>query len=391
MGSPYWDCPLLLYKGWIVMKKVIILGGGILGASAAYELTKQGAEVIIIDREDIGQATKAAAGIICPWNSQRRNKRWYTLAREGAKYYPQLISELSEFNLLDTGYKKVGALCLHSDLSKLEAMKERTLNKKLEAPEIGDVSIISSNEAKELFPVLATGYDALYISGAARVDGWALRNTLLKASEALGATFIRSNAKLIKSNNRITGVQLDNQTIIYGDEVLITAGVWANELLHPVHLALDVKAQKGQIMHITIPNIDCNNWPVVMPPHDQYLLTLNNRIVIGATHENVTELNPSITLSGMKEIIDKALMFAPGLDASIYSEVKVGFRPFTADFLPVFGKVETYQGLSVANGLGASGLTMGPFIGKQLANLLLDKQTEVDLNDYPIQDSLKEL
>lgn len=59
------------------MKKVIVVGSGILGASTAYQLAKHGAEVIIIDRKDIGQATDAAAGIICPWLSQRRNQDWY--------------------------------------------------------------------------------------------------------------------------------------------------------------------------------------------------------------------------------------------------------------------------------------------------------------------------
>ena len=67
------------------MKKVIVIGGGISGASAAYQLTKLSADVkvTIIDRKDPGQATDAAAGIICPWLSQRRNKAWYQLAKKG--------------------------------------------------------------------------------------------------------------------------------------------------------------------------------------------------------------------------------------------------------------------------------------------------------------------
>ena len=59
------------------MKKFIVIGAGILGASTAYHLAKAGKDVVIIDRQDQGQATDAAAGIICPWLSQRRNKAWY--------------------------------------------------------------------------------------------------------------------------------------------------------------------------------------------------------------------------------------------------------------------------------------------------------------------------
>ncbi|MDU1848545.1 MAG: FAD-dependent oxidoreductase [Niallia nealsonii] len=374
------------------MKKVIVVGGGILGAAITFELAKRGAQVVVIDREDRGQATKAAAGIICPWNSQRRNKKWYVLAREGAKYYPSLVNELHSFNQLNTGYKKVGALSLHSDEAKLEAMKERTLKRKIEAPEIGDINILTSTEAKSLFPLLAPGYSALHISGAARVNGWALRNALIDASQQLGATFIQSTSTLIKEHNAIKGVKLSDNTTIYADEVVIAAGVWANELLEPLQLSFDVKAQKGQILHVKLTDHLCSDWPVVMPPHDQYLLTLeNNNIVIGATHENTTELSDTITIAGIKEIIDKALLYAPGLSDAVWNEVKVGFRPFTNDFLPVFGRLKQYAGLTIANGLGASGLTMGPFIGKQLAKFLLESECEIDFTPYSIDSSIQEL
>ncbi|MFX7302958.1 FAD-dependent oxidoreductase, partial [Acinetobacter baumannii] len=74
------------------MQKIIVVGAGILGASTAYQLSKRGAEVIIVDRKHEGQATDAAAGIICPWLSQRRNQAWYKLAKEGARFYPSLIA-----------------------------------------------------------------------------------------------------------------------------------------------------------------------------------------------------------------------------------------------------------------------------------------------------------
>lgn len=63
------------------MKSYIIVGAGILGASTAYYLAKSGACVTVIDRKEPGQATDAAAGIVCPWLSQRRNQDWYQLAK----------------------------------------------------------------------------------------------------------------------------------------------------------------------------------------------------------------------------------------------------------------------------------------------------------------------
>ncbi|MFL6518147.1 MAG: NAD(P)/FAD-dependent oxidoreductase, partial [Bacillus sp. (in: firmicutes)] len=76
------------------MQRIVVIGAGILGSSTAYHLAQSGAEVTLIDRMDSGQATDAAAGIVCPWLSQRRNKAWYQLAKGGAKYYPELIAQL---------------------------------------------------------------------------------------------------------------------------------------------------------------------------------------------------------------------------------------------------------------------------------------------------------
>lgn len=369
------------------MKKIVIIGGGILGAATAYELSKSGAKVTIIDREDLGQATKAAAGIICPWVSQRRNKRWYLLAKEGAKYYPQLMEELRLLEEEATGYQKVGALCLHSDQLKLKAMEERTLLRKQEAPEIGDVSILSPKEAKQLFPPLAEGYAALHVSGAARVNGWELRNALLRASQKLGTEFIQDDCSLMWEGNQILGVSTNTKKIA-ADETIIAGGVWVNQLLKSLPISFPVSSQRGQIIHLQLPNVICKDWPVIMPPHDQYILSLSdNRLVIGATHENEVGNDYRVTLNGIKEIIDKALIFAPGLSESTFLEAKIGFRPFTADFLPVFGRVTNVKGLIIANGLGASGLTMGPFIGQQLAKLILDLNVDINFANYSLDEN----
>src|SRR5687767_13480140 len=107
------------------MGSYIVVGAGILGAAVAYHLAKEGAAVTIIDRGDKGQATDAAAGIVCPWLSQRRNQKWYRLAKGGAKFYPSLIEELQSYGETETGYARVGTLCLHTDEQKLEQMKAR--------------------------------------------------------------------------------------------------------------------------------------------------------------------------------------------------------------------------------------------------------------------------
>lgn len=373
------------------MKKVIVIGGGISGASTAYQLTKlsAGVTVTIIDRKDPGQATDAAAGIICPWLSQRRNQAWYQLAKKGARFYSQLIAELEKDGEKQTGYKKVGALCIHTDVEKLAKMEQRAEKRRQDAPEIGKLIPLPSNETQELFPPLASHYLSLHVEGAARVDGRALRDALLRAAQKNGASLIQGSASLLYRGKQVIGASVDGE-VIPADIVIICAGAWANQLLAPLGVHFLGTFQKGQIVHLKLPNTPTNHWPVIMPPNNQYMLTLEDqRIVVGATHENdLDQFDTRVTAGGLFEIIQKALAVAPGLENSTLLETRVGFRPYTPGFLPVIGPLPEWEGILLANGLGATGLTMGPFIGNQLAKLALGLKLEIDLALYDVKGAL---
>ncbi|RLQ93861.1 NAD(P)/FAD-dependent oxidoreductase [Falsibacillus albus] len=371
------------------MKKVIVVGAGILGASTAYHLANAGVEVTLVDRFDRGQATDAAAGIVCPWISQRRNKDWYQLVKGGARYYPQLINQLKELCEKETGYNRVGAISLHKDPVKLEKMAERAQKRREDAPEIGDIQILSPAEARSMFPPLSDEYGAVYISGGARVNGRSLRNALIQSAFKKGADFLKGSASLVFEGNRVTGVRVQERTLDT-EQVIVTGGAWSKELLSPLGIEFKVSPQKAQIVHLELQDMDTANWPVVMPPNDQYILTFEGgRVVVGATHENEAGFDDRVTAGGLNEILGKALEIAPGLGNGRLMETRVGFRPFTPDFLPVFGPVPYFDGLFAANGLGASGLTSGPYLGAEVAKLVLGMPTELDPSHYDISGAIE--
>jgi D-amino-acid dehydrogenase len=370
------------------MQRIVVIGAGILGSSTAYHLAQSGAEVTLIDRMDSGQATDAAAGIVCPWLSQRRNKAWYQLAKGGAKYYPELIAQLEADGEKETGYQQVGAISLHTEMNKLEQMAERARKRREDAPEIGEINILSPAETKQLFPPLSEEYGSVHVSGGARVNGRALRESLIRASIKHGVTFLNGNASLVMEKNQVVGIKLEGK-IHPADQVIDTAGAWSNELLQPLGVHFLVKPQKAQIIHLELPETDTSKWPVVIPPQNHYILTFENgRVVVGSTHENEAGFDTRVTTGGIHDILSKALEVAPGLSAGTYLETRVGFRPVTPGFLPVIGALPDYQGIYLANGLGASGLTSGPYLGMELAKLVLGKQTEIDLSSYDVSGAL---
>jgi D-amino-acid dehydrogenase len=370
------------------MKRYIIVGAGILGATTAYKLAKAGAEVLIVDRPDAGQATDAAAGVICPWLSQRRNKAWYHLAKNGAKIYPDLVEELQKDGEEDTGYAKVGALSLHQDEKKLTSMKDRALKRREDAPEIGEVKLLNSLETRALFPMVDATYSSVHVAGAARVDGRAFRNALLRAAEKHGAAFIHGNATLSYTGKNVNGI-LINKKRYEADTVIATCGAWMDDFLRPLGIEFQSSFQKGQVLHLELPNVDSSNWPVLMPPTSQSIVPFQHRIIVGATHENDTGFDHRVTAGGIQDILSKALQVLPGLEQSAIIEARVGFRPFTPGFLPVIGRLPEINGLLIANGLGSSGLTTGPYLGTQLAKLALGETVEINLEDYDVREAFK--
>ncbi|TQR19363.1 NAD(P)/FAD-dependent oxidoreductase [Psychrobacillus vulpis] len=359
------------------MSSYVVIGGGILGASTAYHLAKNGVNVKLIDRKDLGQASDAAAGIICPWISQRRNKKWYELVKNGARYYKQLVTELEDLGETSTGYKQVGAIALQNDEKKLNKMLERAIEKRVDAPEIGVLKILSPDETRELFPLITEDYNSLYVEGAARVDGRAMRDALIRGAKKHGAEIIYGNAEMKDESILVEGKKIE------ADKVILTAGAWGNEL--PLTLGVDMKVsfQKAQIMHFRIENEGTGELPVVLPPTNQYLLTFDHgKVVAGSTYEENTGYDIRVTEAGKKELMENAIHIAKSLATAEIEEVRVGFRPYTPDFLPVIGKMPGFKSIYFANGLGASGLTAGPFVGAELARLAMGHETVLDLSVY---------
>lgn len=359
------------------MTSYIVVGGGILGASAAYHLALNNVSVTLVDRKDLGQATDAAAGIICPWISQRRNKKWYVLVKNGAKYYKQLVEDLTSLGETSTGYKKVGAIALQNDEKKLQKMYQRALEKREDAPEIGDLRLLTAQETKEMFPLLSEDFSSLYVEGAARVDGRAMRDSLIRAAQKLGAQIIHGNAEIVEGSLMVDGKLYES------DKILLTTGAWGNEI--PLTMGTDMKVsfQKAQIMHFTIEDASTGDWPVVLPPTNQYLLTFDHgKVVAGSTYEENTGYDVRVTEAGKQELLQNAFLIADSLENATIEEVRVGFRPYTPDFLPVIGTLPGSDSIYFANGLGASGLTAGPFVGAELARYALGQQTLLDLSEY---------
>jgi D-amino-acid dehydrogenase len=356
--------------------RVVVVGGGIVGASVAYHLARQAVPVTIVTGTQVGAATDAGAGIICPW-TDRVEDAAYQLAVEGARYYPELIAALADDGESDTGYARVGALCVADDRAGLTETATRLRSRLQAMPEIGDIADLDPPEPSRMFPPLAEHLSGVRVSGAARIDGRKIRDSLIRAAARNGAQVVHGSAELSHVGNRTTGVIAADKRI-EADVVVVAAGAWTEEICAPLGWELAIGPQRGQILHVQLAGADSASWPVVLPGHDPYLLSFpEGRVVFGATRESDAGFDYHATAGGIGGLLTAVLELAPGLREATMLETRIGFRPATRDGLPLLGRLG--ENLVVAAGNGPEGLTAGVWTGRLAAVLALDQPPVTDL------------
>lgn len=365
--------------------RLIVVGSGIVGSSCAYAASVLGADVILIDSDRTGRATSAGAGIISPWSSTVDDPDWYTMACSAARAYPALVGKLAEAGETALGYRQVGALLL-TDTAEVT---RRLLAQQAQWPEMGEISSLGPGEARELFPPLRPDVSAVHISGAARVDGRLISAALRRAADHNGATVLPGDAVLRCVDGAVKGVTVAGE-FLAADAVVAATGAWTDAFLEPAGLRLGVTAQRGQIVHIGLGMTDTSRWPAILPSGSgHYMLAFDDsRVVAGATRETGSGFDYRVTPGGLAEVLNQALEVAPGLASGTYLETRIGFRPMGPDIKPLLGAVPGVDGLIVATGLGASGLTMGPLAGELAARVALGASLPLDLSPFgPVRPS----
>lgn len=360
-----------------MMKKIAIIGAGIVGSTAAYYLSKSDVEVTIFD-EGIGQATKAAAGIICPWFSRRRHKAWYRLARFGADFYPELLRDLKEDGVATDFYDQSGALLLKSRPEYLEELHELAESRLVESPLIGSLSVQTLAEVQKRFPDL-TGFDkGILASGAARVEGSQLTETLIKAS---GFTLLKEKAELKRLSD---GTYRVNGQVF--DSVILACGAWLPEILEPLGYQVDVSPQKGQLRDYYFDDLETGHNPVIIPEGEIDVIPFaGGKVSVGASHEKNMGFDLTVDESILVDFEEKASAFFPRLKEASHKNDRIGIRAYTSDFCPFIGEIPDLNGVYAVSGLGSSGLTTGPLLGKMLSQLVTNQTPDLSVSDYPIE------
>lgn len=367
---------------------VLVIGGGIVGASTAYHLALAGAHTLLIDRHDAGRATDAGAGILAPEISTESGA-WFDFAVHAVDYYPTLLAQLAQDEAGDTGYARCGLVRVAVDEDELAAYEQSEAlilarQRQRNFPAQADLHPITPEAARELFPALGSVRRALYDRHGARVDGRLLNAALHRAADRRQIQKVADSVdRLVIEQGRLKGVEVGG-ALIEANAVVIAGGAWSAAFGQQLGLQIPIEPQRGQIIHLDLPETATGEWPVVNAFHGHYIVSWPGsgdagRVVVGATRETGSGFVVRQSAAGIHEVLGEALRVAPGLANAQVAEVRIGLRPRTPDNLPVLCNAPTAAGVVIAAGHGATGLQLGPFSGKIAAELALGQAPSVDI------------
>ncbi len=360
---------------------VVVVGGGVVGAAAAYGLCRRGLAVTLVDRRHTGWASGAGAGILSPETSARADPAWRALALAAGRHHRVLRAELAEAGTRPTGFAECGLVRVALSEGEVPFFEEQLARLGAEAP--GALTEIEPDEARRLFPPLGVVHRAAYAPRGARVDGRRLCRALLEAARRRGlVTLDKEVTGFEGAAGTLTAVVAGGERLACGAAALC-GGAWSEGLGRALGAPLAVSPLKGQIVHLHTPAPHTGTWPVVQPVLGYYLVPWpRGKVACGGTMEAAAGFDASPTAAGLHELLREALRLAPGLSHAAVSEVRVGLRPMAADDAPVLGRLPGWDNVATATGLGTEGLLLGPFCGELLAASLTGEAPWLDLSAF---------
>jgi glycine oxidase len=352
---------------------VIVVGGGIIGLLCARELRLGGLKVMLLDRDRPGQqASWASAGIVgsrAPW-AQSTSGRLQTLS---AELWPKLADALRDESGMDVEYRQTGTLYPALDAEHADRMRFETAAARRAGLEF---EMVEGSALREAEPALGPAVIAAQIGPGGNVENRrAVR--ALELAESRAGTEIVAGAPVAEVSSRagkVIGVRQIDGDERRAERVVIAAGSWSGQIggtePHP-----PVVPQRGQIL--ALGGAAAGLRRTVMKADDPYLVPrADGRVVVGATREFVG-YDRRLTAGGIAWLLASAIELVPAFAGAEVVETWCGFRPVSADGLPIIGPA-AIDGLFYATGHGASGVGPAPGSARLLAAYVLGKEPPFD-------------
>ena len=367
--------------------RVVIVGGGVIGCSIAYHLTKIGwDDVVLLERKQLTSGTTwHAAGLV---GQLRPSINMTKLAKYTGELYRGLEAETGQA----TGYRQCGSISMATNAERFEELKRSaSMAKVFDLP----VHVVTPQEIKELAHIVNVDdvVGGIHIPSDGYANAVDITQALAKGARTGGAQ-IFENTKVTKirhNGERVTGVDTDDGSID-ADYVVICGGMWTRDLAASIGVAAPLHAcEHYYVLFEGVEGID-NTLPVLRDyDYCGYYKYDAGKLLVGAFEPNarpwgmdgISEDFCFDEIAGSFEHFEPLLMDAmrrvPALEKAGIQKFFCGPESFTPDVRYHLGESAELKGCFVAAGLNSIGLQSAGGVGKVMADWIRDGIPPADL------------
>ncbi|MFW6331333.1 MAG: glycine oxidase ThiO [Gemmatimonadota bacterium] len=362
------------------MMEVVVVGGGIAGASVALELVRRGVAVNVVDAERAGgAATGASAGMLAPQYESAGHTPLFQLTVESRERWPAFAERIEALSGRALDLRHDGMLVANLSAEE-EAGAEEDVRWQRAAGQRAEVIDPSAARARQRR--LSQGaLSYLWLPDEGQADSQALA---LALPEALGATPARvlegqRVVALLENNGHVTGVRLEDGRTLSADAVILAAGAWSGTI-QGLPRTLPLRPVRGHMLRF--PAGAARLTPLLATHQGRYLVPrADGSILAGSTMDDVG-FDRSLSEDGMAAVHRSAGRLLPDLADAEPVERWADLRPITDDGFPILGPEPRLEGLFHATGYGRNGILLGPLAGEIVADLVVTGTSTHDLTPF---------
>jgi glycine oxidase len=358
---------------------IIVVGAGIVGCAVAYELTRRGASVQLVDERAVGMgATQASAGMLAPYIETRDDSPLFGLTARSLGLYDDFVARVTADSALTVAYRRTGTLEVATDDSTMRDL--RTIAATLRRHEVVADLLDGSATRREEPWLAADVMGGLLIPTHGFVSAVELTRAASAAARRNGAQLVEhSRVRRIAQVGGHVEVETD-MGWLRGDAVVLAAGSWSGSIdVDAVVRHVPVSPVRGQILRLAWHGTRLRRvvWSsrCYLVPWDE------GTVLVGATVEHAG-FEERTTVAGVRDLIEAACAIAPHAADAGFLGARVGLRPGTADDLPILGRSAIVPNLMYATGHYRSGVLLAPITAQLVADALLEDRIDAELDPF---------
>lgn len=408
-------------------KEIVIIGGGIVGLSTAYFLSKDGHQVTVIDKSDITSgASFVNAGYITPshiipmaapgmiaqgikwmfnsaspfymkprWDMDFFKWSWYFYKSSTKEKVEKAIPIIKDINILsrelyadikacgDLGefhLERKGLLMLYKTQESYEHEMEVARKASFLGLEVAELNKSELDKIEPNIKIDANG--AIHYECDGHMSPREFMPKMLQYLRDSGVQ-IKTNEEVLdveSENGKIKKVQTDKGSYT-SEEVILAAGSWSGKLSKKLNIKLPLQAGKGYRINVERPTEI--TMPAVLMEAKMAVTPMMGFTRFAGTME-FSGINDTVRKERVQAIANGAKSFYPELEIteSEMANAKTGLRPVTPDGLPYIGRSSDYKNLVFATGHAMMGWSLGPATGKLVSEIISEKKTSMSLEGF---------